>query len=103
MAGTDSALTFLPLGFLDENTVDSLISTFNDEVHNSKLTRFQEQQFTIQREWLEQGAVPQVELIMWSRALVNPGNASCITVFAGGLVCLLLTGTVVPSNFDSLP
>ncbi|THH21250.1 hypothetical protein EW146_g259 [Bondarzewia mesenterica] len=87
LAATDSALAFLPLDlFLDKEDVQSILNTFDEVVAESKPSPFQKMQYDVQREWIEQGTVPQVELIMWSHGVVAPAaNKSYITVFAGGL------------------
>lgn len=49
-------------------------------------------QYSIQRDWLSKGQVPQAEIILWSRGEVDPvPNASYIYILGGAMVCTIFT------------
>ncbi|KAJ3755386.1 alcohol oxidase [Lentinula raphanica] len=85
-SGTDSALSFLPLDlFLDDQTIGSLIDSFDTVVTENSTTVFRKAQYEIQKDWLRQGHVPQSEIIMWSRGAAPLANESYITLLSGVL------------------
>ncbi|KAJ4478453.1 alcohol oxidase [Lentinula aciculospora] len=86
LSGTDTALSFLPLDhYADSKTVDSLKHTFDAILGNNSSSTFRRTQYEVQRDWLQQGHVPQSEIIMWSRGAAPLANESYITLLSGVL------------------
>lgn len=94
LAAADSALAFLPLTDLVNSTqIPSITTAFDKAVSQPGLSPLQILQYSIQRDWLLRGTVPQAELGCLTKGLVAPAaNESYITV---------LTGILVRSKFDS--
>ena len=50
------------------------------------LSALQRRQYEIQREWFANGDVPAVELILWSKGLLNLQEGESYAVMLGGLM-----------------
>ena len=88
LAAFDSTLTWLPFQlFLNSTEVSSVLNVFDSvPVQNGTLQPLQHQ---LQRPWLQQGNVPQVQIILHNGGEVPPlnSNSSYFTAFIGTLVC----------------
>ncbi|KAI0316480.1 GMC oxidoreductase-domain-containing protein, partial [Amylostereum chailletii] len=87
LAGTDSALTFLPFSaFLSAADTQAMLTAFDAFVASTSPSPLAAAQYAIHRSWLEDGNVPQVEVIMWSKGVIDvAANESYITVLGGGV------------------
>jgi hypothetical protein len=81
-------LTFAPFsGFLTQSQIQSILNTFDQSVSQLKASSLQSLQYSIQRRWIEEAAVPQMELILFSSGSIAPAvNQSYITIVAGQMV-----------------
>ncbi|KAI0697992.1 hypothetical protein BC835DRAFT_1269565 [Cytidiella melzeri] len=90
LAAFDSTLTWLPFQFfLNATQTAALQETFAAvPVQNGTLQPTQHQ---IQSQWLQQGNVPHVQMILHNSGEVPPlnANSSYFTIFCGTLACLL--------------
>ncbi|KAJ3785729.1 alcohol oxidase [Lentinula aff. detonsa] len=86
LSGTDTALSFLPLDlYVDSETIDSLKRSFDTVLADNSSSAFRRMQYEVQKDWLQQGLVPQSEIIMWSRAVAPLANESYVTLLSGVL------------------
>ncbi|KAI0086848.1 alcohol oxidase [Irpex rosettiformis] len=85
-AAFDSTLTWLPFElFLNSTQVSSILNVFDSvPVQNGTLQPLQHQ---LQRQWIQQGNVPQVQIILHNAGEVPPlnSNSSYFTAFIGTL------------------
>lgn len=85
LAALDNTICFLPLqSVVDNQRLDYLLKVLSDEAKGTPLSSLRASQYLIERSWIEQGQVAQVELIEWSRGLIFPqANQSYVTVIGG--------------------
>lgn len=106
-AALDSAVTFVPFEYLaDTDQLDKLLAAFESSASSAvNATSLQSLQYSIQRNWLTGGQVPQAEIILWSRGEVDPApNASYIYILGGAMVCTSLNARpCVPEKPGSIP
>ncbi|EPS99740.1 hypothetical protein FOMPIDRAFT_1108589, partial [Fomitopsis schrenkii] len=87
-AALDSAVTFIPFeSFTDSDQRDKLMAAFESSASSVvNETPLKSLQYSIQRDWLSKGQVPQAEIILWSRGEVDPvPNASYIYILGGAM------------------
>jgi len=87
LAASNSILAFVPFpAFLDQSKIHSILNTFDQSVSRLNASPLQSKQYSIQRQWIEEGIVPQIELILFGSAFFAPVvNQSYITIIAGQL------------------
>ncbi|KAJ4000446.1 alcohol oxidase [Lentinula boryana] len=86
LSGTDTALSFLPLNlYVDSETIDFMKRSFDTVLADNSSSTFRRMQYKVQKDWLQQGLVPQSEIIMWSRAVEPLANESYVTLLSGVL------------------
>lgn len=85
---TNSIVTFVPLqAFVNTSNIQAILKTFDQSVAQLEPSPFQLKQYSIQRQWLIEGLVPQVELILFGSGSIAPViNESYITVVVGQMV-----------------
>ena len=92
LAASDATIIFSNFPRLSTGTSDvaAMLRAFDAAVAASgRLTPMQEVQYRIQRQWVAQGEVPQIEFLMFNKGTIEvAANASYITLFAGIMVCL---------------
>ncbi|KAL4262835.1 GMC oxidoreductase family protein [Pleurotus pulmonarius] len=100
----DSTLAYLPLQSLVNSTrMSSIMDAFDKgAAAHLKTNTIVAMQNKVQREWLEQGAVPQVEIIHWSRGVISPAENKSYAFMLGGLTHPSSRGSVHISSSDPL-
>lgn len=87
LAASDATIIFSNFPRLSTGTSDvaAMLRAFDAAVAASgRLTPMQEVQYRIQRQWVAQGEVPQIEFLMFNKGTIEvAANASYITLFAG--------------------
>lgn len=85
LAATDSTLTFVPFSsFLPLPTVQGYIQLLSAASSSPSLNGLQQKQLSVHSEWLNDGVVPQIELLVFSKGLVSPlAGESYVTILAG--------------------
>ena len=87
LAATDSMTAFIPLrDIVSEDRLQELLAIFDKEANVTGLSALQRRQYEIQREWFANGDVPAVELILWSKGLLNLQEGESYAVMLGGLM-----------------
>ncbi|EIM81801.1 alcohol oxidase [Stereum hirsutum FP-91666 SS1] len=85
LAASDSILAYFPFqSFVDEDQMDTLKSAFLNSASQGSPSPFLAAEYDIQRQWINQTTVPQVETILFAKGVISPNNnESYITVLAG--------------------
>lgn len=87
LAATDSLTAFIPLqDIVSKDRFQELMGIFDENANATGLSEFQKQQYNVQREWLTRGDVPAVELILWSKGLVDVKEGESYAVMLGGVM-----------------
>ncbi|TBU28075.1 alcohol oxidase [Dichomitus squalens] len=103
LAATDSLTAFLTLqDIVSQDRLQELLSIFDQEASAPGLSGLQQQQYALQREWFAQGNVPAVELILWSKGLINVEQGESYAVILGGLMHPVSRGSTHIASCDPL-
>jgi hypothetical protein len=110
LASIDSLVTFLPFqSFVATQQQENLTQAVQQLLQQSNLTPLQRMQYSILQQWLMGIVVPQVEIVLFSKGLINPANGSSYMAMASGIMHPLSRGTVVSvsstgqSGSDTIP
>jgi hypothetical protein len=99
LASLDSLVTFLPFqSFIGTQQQQNLTLALQQLLRQSNLTPLQRTQYTILQQWLKGTVVPQVEIVLFSKGLINPANGSSYMAMASGIMHPLSRGAVVSAE-----
>lgn len=99
----DSTLVYLPLqSFVNSTRMTSLLDAFDSGAATVDPKSVAAMQNKVQRRWLEEGAVPQVEVIHWSKGVIAPAANTSYIFMLGGLTHPSSRGSVHVSSSDPL-
>ena len=85
LAAADPTAAFIPLqAYLNATERSALLNILGNDLAHMTLTSLQTAQYSIMQQWLEDGTVPQIEMILISKGsvAVQP-NVSYITILSG--------------------
>ncbi|KAM5543814.1 hypothetical protein V8D89_002431 [Ganoderma adspersum] len=103
LAATDSMTAFIPLkDIVSKERLQELLAIFDREANATGLSALQRRQYKIQREWFANGDVPAVELILWSKGLLNLQQGESYAVMLGGLMHPTSRGSAHIASSDPL-
>ncbi|KAF5388329.1 hypothetical protein D9615_000802 [Tricholomella constricta] len=103
LAATDSILSFIPFAdFVEGSKLQPLLASFDEVASQPGLSPLQQKQYIIQREWLTQLTVPQLEIILYSRGFINPAAGESYITLLGGNQHPLGRGSVHVDSNDPL-
>ena len=71
---------------MSQDRLKELLSIFDQEANAKGLSGLQRHQYALQREWFARRNVPAVELILWSKGLLNVEQGESYAVMLGGLM-----------------
>ena len=87
LAATNSLTAFIPLrDIVSHDRLEQLLSIFDRETSVPGLSGLQRRQYELQREWLMNGKVPSVELILWSKGLAGLKEGESYAAMLGGIM-----------------
>ncbi|KAI0644068.1 alcohol oxidase [Trametes meyenii] len=103
LADTNNAVAFIPVqSFVNDTRLQTLLDTFDADAAADGVSDFEKAQFKVQREWIADGNVAAVELIQWSKGLLNLENGASYVVVLGGILHPLSRGSSHISSSDPL-
>ncbi|KAI1787181.1 alcohol oxidase [Ganoderma leucocontextum] len=103
LAATDSMTAFIPLqDIVSQDRLQELLGIFDKEANVTGLSRLQQRQYEVQREWFANGNVPAVELILWSKGLFGLEEGESYAVMLGGIMHPTSRGSVHIASNDPL-
>ncbi|KAJ7083066.1 alcohol oxidase [Mycena belliarum] len=105
LAAVDSTLGFLPFQlYLNSTQIKSTLDRFDSVTRHTPKDSLEHVQHAIQRSWIRDGNVPQVEVILFTSGQFAPApNTSYITILTGGLHPLARGSVHIKTKLPSEP
>jgi len=95
LASIDSLVSYVPFqSFVGTQQRQTLAQDVQQLLQQPSLTPLQKKQYPILQQWLKGTDVPQVEVIIFSKGLIDPADGSSYMTMASGILHPLSRGTV---------
>ncbi|EKM50915.1 uncharacterized protein PHACADRAFT_212832 [Phanerochaete carnosa HHB-10118-sp] len=103
LTATDNTAAFVPLAkVVDAARLDDLLDIFDQSMQQGLQTGVQQQQAKFIRQWISEDSVGSVEIIGWSRGVIDPAANKSYVTLINALLHPLSRGSVHIASSDPL-